>query len=373
MKSTFARRMSIILVLAMVLAMLPMGALAADNTTLYLQPNENWLKDGARFAAYFFGNGETWVSMTDSDADGIYEVEAPAGYPSVIFCRMNPNASANNWKNKWNQTSNLAVPTDGTNLYSVAPGSWDKGKGSWSTYTVGEEVTVPTTVAKLHDYYLAGDFNDWNEWNEDYGLKLVDGVYTLTLELAAGLYTFKVTDGTWTNSWGLNGTDGNYEFVLDDDATVVFTFDATTKIPTVESASMGEVTIYDYYLTGEMNGWTVNSSEMGLTANGDGTYSLTIDMVAGTYAYKFTDGTWDVCFPAGTDNGSLVVDTDCAVTFTLDPVAGTFTATGDGVGETPVVPPVTDITSVNVKGTIPGTDWDAESRQRSKLLRHKTS
>ena len=356
MKSTFARRMSIILVLAMVLAMLPMGALAADNTTLYLQPNENWLKDGARFAAYFFGNGETWVSMTDSDADGIYEVEAPAGYPSVIFCRMNPNASANNWKNKWNQTSNLAVPTDGTNLYSVAPGSWDKGKGSWSTYTVGEEVTVPTTVAKLHDYYLAGDFNDWNEWNEDYGLKLVDGVYTLTLELAAGLYTFKVTDGTWTNSWGLNGTDSNYEFVLDDDATVVFTFDATTKIPTVESASMGEVTIYDYYLTGEMNGWTVNSSEMGLTANGDGTYSITIDMVAGTYAYKFTDGTWDVCFPAGTDNGSLVVDTDCAVTFTLDPVAGTFTATGDGIAVTPDDPITGDV--YNVKGDVAGLDWD---------------
>ena len=48
MKSTFARRISILLVLAMVLAMLPVAAFAADApTTLYLQPNSNWLLDGA--------------------------------------------------------------------------------------------------------------------------------------------------------------------------------------------------------------------------------------------------------------------------------------------------------------------------------------
>ena len=364
MKSTFARRISILLVLAMVLAMLPVAAFAADApATLYLQPNENWLKDGARFAAYFFGNGETWVNMTDADADGVYEVAVPAGYPNVIFCRMNPKASANNWSNKWNQTSDLVVPTNGTNLYIVKPGTWDKGAGTWDTFTPGDEVTEATTVPNAYKYYAAGDFNTWNECNDDYGLTLVDGVYTLTLELAAGTYTFKITDGTWTNSWGLNGTDSNYEFVLDADATVVITFDDTTKVPAVTSNAMGEVTIYDYYLAGEMNGWTVNSSSMGLTANGDGTYSITIDMVAGTYAYKFTNGTWDVCFPAGMDNASITVAADCAVTFTLNPADGSYTATGEGVGEpeTPVVPPVTDITAVNVKGTIPGIDWDADS------------
>lgn len=100
---------------------------------LYLKPNSNWEMDNARFAAYFFGNGETWVSMTDSDSDGIYEVEAPAGYPNVIFCRMNPSAAANNWNNKWNQSNDLTVPKDGTNLYTVADGTWDKGGGTWST------------------------------------------------------------------------------------------------------------------------------------------------------------------------------------------------------------------------------------------------
>ncbi len=104
------------------------------ENVLYLKPNANWKADGARFAAYFFGAGETWVGMTDADGDGIYEVNIPVGgYPSVIFCRMNPNTTANNWDNKWNQTADLAVPTDGTNLYTIAEGAWDKGNGAWST------------------------------------------------------------------------------------------------------------------------------------------------------------------------------------------------------------------------------------------------
>lgn len=103
---------------------------------LYLKPNDNWKKDNARFAAYFFNNsGNTWVSMVDSDSDGIYEVNIPTGYTfgeNVIFCRMNPSTTANNWNNKWNQTEDLKIPTDSKNLYTVKDGTWDKGGGTWS-------------------------------------------------------------------------------------------------------------------------------------------------------------------------------------------------------------------------------------------------
>lgn len=104
-----------------------------DADKLYLLPNSNWKIDDARFAAYFFGNGEKWVSMTDSDSDGFYEVVVPDGYPNVIFCRMNPSTTANNWNNKWNQTADLTIPTDGKNLYKVKEDTWDKGGGEWST------------------------------------------------------------------------------------------------------------------------------------------------------------------------------------------------------------------------------------------------
>ncbi len=102
------------------------------GSLLYLAPNSNWKVDNARFAAYFFGNGEKWVDMTDKDGDGIYEVVVPKGYPSVIFCRMNPGTTENNWTNKWNQTSDLTVPTDVNNMYTIPEETWDNGDGTWS-------------------------------------------------------------------------------------------------------------------------------------------------------------------------------------------------------------------------------------------------
>lgn len=102
---------------------------------LYLLPTAEWDKDNARFAAYFFGNGETWVNMTKYDeTNHRFYVVPPAGYPSVIFCRMNGKTSENNWNNKWNQTKDLTVPTNGNNTCTIsdfwngngATGTWSK-------------------------------------------------------------------------------------------------------------------------------------------------------------------------------------------------------------------------------------------------------
>ena len=75
------RLLSILLCLAMVLALLPMAVFAETATILYVQPNSNWNEANARFAAYFFGNGDTWADCTDADGDGIYEVEVPPASP----------------------------------------------------------------------------------------------------------------------------------------------------------------------------------------------------------------------------------------------------------------------------------------------------
>ena len=136
----FGKILSLVLVLVMALtAMSVITVSAADQPEkLYLTPNANWKADNARFAAYFFGNGETWVSMTYNSELGAYEVTVPTNkvYPSVIFCRMNPGTTANSWTNKWNQTADLTVPTDGTNHYTVKEGTWDKGGGAWSTIII---------------------------------------------------------------------------------------------------------------------------------------------------------------------------------------------------------------------------------------------
>ena len=99
--------------------------------TLYLLPTSEWDKDNARFAAYFYGNGEKWVSMTKF-ATNKYYVVAPTGYPSVIFCRMNGSQSANNWDNKWNQSADLTIPTNGNNTCTISNHWANKATGTWS-------------------------------------------------------------------------------------------------------------------------------------------------------------------------------------------------------------------------------------------------
>ena len=176
---------------------------AVTETYLYLKPNANWKVDNARFAAYFFGAGETWVDATlvEGETD-IYSVAAPAGYPNVIFCRMNPGATANNWNNKWNQTADLTVPTDGTNFYTVKEDTWDNGGGTWSVYTASEPVepeqpVEPEVVAFTSATVAAADSN-LNYHN----ITFTDGTYTAIIKLA--------TRGTTEYVAGVYNQNGSY-------------------------------------------------------------------------------------------------------------------------------------------------------------------
>lgn len=105
----------------------------STEKTIYFSTGSVSAGSGAtRYAAYFWNtttNTNTWASMTDSDGDKIYEVNIPVGYgDNVIFCSM--KGTGNNWNNKVNQTSDLIIPTDGKNLYTLS-GSWTSG--SWKT------------------------------------------------------------------------------------------------------------------------------------------------------------------------------------------------------------------------------------------------
>ena len=63
----------------------------------------------------------------------LYECVAPEGYPNVIFCRMNPNTTENNWNNKWDQTVDLVI-SGSNNHFTVNDGDWNSASGSWSTF-----------------------------------------------------------------------------------------------------------------------------------------------------------------------------------------------------------------------------------------------
>lgn len=100
---------------------------------IHLNPWQ-WSSDSPRFEAYFFENGETWVTMTDTNGDGIYECEVPAEASKVIFIRMDSTKPEHNWDSKWNQTEDLTIPAD-MNCFTIT--AWDGGAkgeslGTWS-------------------------------------------------------------------------------------------------------------------------------------------------------------------------------------------------------------------------------------------------
>ena len=116
------------------------GDSGGSDGKIYLKPNSNWLQAGARFAAYFYGNGDKWVSMTYV-SPGLYVCDKPAGSSGVIFCRMNPNKVENNFTDSnnngplYNRTGDLSIPTNGDNCFTLNEGVWtqmDGNYGSWS-------------------------------------------------------------------------------------------------------------------------------------------------------------------------------------------------------------------------------------------------
>ena len=117
---------------------------------IYFKPHANWTQANARFAAYFFVNGDgekvKWMSMF-KDGD-IYWCNIPNehSYNRVIFARMNPDNEVNSFDNgtKWNQTDDLTLSQ--SNLYTLTGGEWDGVTGSWSTHF---ETFAPTYTVTL--------------------------------------------------------------------------------------------------------------------------------------------------------------------------------------------------------------------------------
>lgn len=127
------------LLMAMAVAIIPASAAnMKGGETLYLKAGTNWKKDGARFAVYFFNNStnkNTWASMTRIGTSDYYEVTVPNGdWANLIFCRMNPSTTENNWDNRWNQTANLTYSST-KNLFTVSNSTWDGATTTWSKWS----------------------------------------------------------------------------------------------------------------------------------------------------------------------------------------------------------------------------------------------
>ena len=142
---------------------------------VYVTVHQNWRSDNARFAAYFFGNGEKWVSLTEvAGQENMYTCAIPSGFTKVIFVRMNPSSSSNGWSNKWNQTVDLKL-SDGNHFTITNP--WDssvadsKATGSWSTFKATTTAGISGTGTVYYNDgqpVIKGTSNNYVSLNGDF-------------------------------------------------------------------------------------------------------------------------------------------------------------------------------------------------------------
>ena len=101
-------------------------------TTLYFYPCSDWKKGNERYAAYLYNNGadKEWVSLTDANSDGIYELANPQKYAKVIICRMDKTKAENKWDNKWDQVeSGIEIPNTAGDL-NTCLAFWTNAEGN---------------------------------------------------------------------------------------------------------------------------------------------------------------------------------------------------------------------------------------------------
>jgi hypothetical protein len=112
--------------------------------------------------------------------------------------------------------------------------------------------------------------------------------------------------------------------------------------------------------------WVGNSTKNKMTANADGTYSLTIPNVkAGNYEFKIVQNgsTWHGDPANGGQNYKLAVATACDVTITFNPKNRTATASGNGIGE--VTAPA--INYMAIRGSGANLSWEQDNVKMTKV------
>ena len=238
------------------------------ETKLYLKPNANWMADGARFSAYLWGNGVTavWYDMTlvEGETD-IYEFTLPEGYENIIFCRMNPSTTANDWNNKWNQTGDLKVPTDGKNLFTLAADVWDGATTTWDTYTpaVVEPEPEPEPEEPAVTYTTVAEFLAAAEDDTIYTLK---GTITSVTETSYG--NFYINDGTGeVLIYGLCSPEGAQKYWAQSGAKVGDDIVIKTVRTSYNSAPQGKNAIFVELITpGTLAFWSFEATSASFTA-----------------------------------------------------------------------------------------------------------
>ncbi len=215
--------------------------------------------------------GQDWnaksVSMTYDEATEVYTATltaVPAGTHNMKVV----------YGGEWLGFDHLATP---------APANVKEGDDKKIQFTLAEAGDVTVTyhatngigltgnfaIPVTYDYYIAGTLaGGWSATQQ--GMEKDGDLYKHTFSaLPAGIYEFKVTNGTWTNPWGYNnlgaayvevseGVDGeenpngNIKFVTEEAKNITVIFDPATGKITLEGLTEKVIT---YVLMGVNSDW----------------------------------------------------------------------------------------------------------------------
>lgn len=214
---------------------------------------------------------------------------------------------------------------------------------------------------------LRGDMNGWDESTP----MTLTGVsdYIAVVNLAPGTYGFKVATADWatvnlgaataddiTVSPGtavnlLQGSNDNLSLTIVDGGDYVFVVDASDPAaPTLTVRNQELFAGSTMLLRGDMNGWDESTP---LVYNGDGTYSVSVNLTAATYGFKLASADWSTVNLGATsaDNATVTVgEAQDLVQGSNDNLSITIAADGDYLF---TVVPVTDYSSVQLLVTGP--------------------
>ncbi len=276
-RSTNGRKtfVSLLLVFAMLLAMLPMipmvtGSAATTQTaTIYFKDTDGW---GSVYGYVWNDDGDllmgAWPgTQLSKNADGLYglKVQVPSG-SGINFI----------FNNKVSQTGDLALTAA-----QVGETYWVSGASGVPTkYRLpsvsGSKITFTYESSTASSVKVAGSFNDWTGAT----MTKSGSTFTYTAELVAGQYEYKfVVDGNWINDPCnplTTGADNNNYFIMHGmhDVTVPATKGVACTLPaelsytaTDGSAQLTAVTYTcsDRAVTIDGNTATVSSSYTGST------------------------------------------------------------------------------------------------------------
>ena len=265
------RLLSMVLVLCMVLALLPAGALADSIATVSTDYFTVYVKIDLDTVPYAWAWGDygnafsAWPGVEMSAHNGWWAIDVPYGSTGFIV------------NNGSSQTADISIYGDRD--------CWIDVSSDFNEYSVsyvapaGFEVIVPA------DYYVTGStdiFGNWAVCNTNGSMVLKNGLYVRSFSMVpAGEYELKVNDGTADNAWGINGEPIKFT-VEEENSTVIVRFNSVSKTVNVEvygpDWDSADVSIADgdYYIVCPASG-------QALSAMYSGSYNAAADVtISGT-------------------------------------------------------------------------------------------